>query len=83
LTQEKIEQLNDINKMDSMFSGTTVVTVFMYNNTLVCANLGDSRAIMCSTNLAEVWYCTPLSRDHKPEEPDEANRVRKSNGRIE
>ena len=66
-----------------MFSGTTVVVVLMQGNTLVCANSGDSRAILCSSNQAGVWYFTPLSRDHKPEEPDEANRVRKCNGRIE
>ena len=80
-----------------MFSGTTVVVVLLQGNTLVCANSGDSRAILCSSNQAGVWYFTPLSRDHKPEEPDEANilsligklvmnykfRVRKCNGRIE
>ena len=66
-----------------MFSGTTVVVVVMQNNTVVCANSGDSRAILCSANTASVWYCNPLSRDHKPEENDEANRVRKCNGRIE
>jgi serine/threonine protein phosphatase PrpC len=69
--------------MDSMFSGTTAVTVFLHHNTLLCANSGDSRAIMCSSNLAGVWYFTPLSRDHKPDEADEAARIRKSNGRIE
>jgi serine/threonine protein phosphatase PrpC len=26
---------------------------------------------------------TPLSRDHKPEDPDEATRIRASNGRVE
>ena len=66
-----------------MFSGTTVVVVLMWNATIVCANSGDSRAIMCSHNQAGVWNFTPLSRDHKPDENDEANRVRKCNGRIE
>lgn len=69
--------------MDSMFSGTTTVTVFLHGTTLICANTGDSRAILCSSNLAGVWYFTALSRDHKPEEADEATRIRKSNGRIE
>jgi serine/threonine protein phosphatase PrpC len=72
-----------MNKLDSLFSGTTVVVVFMWNNTLVCANSGDSRAILCSSNLAGIWYFTPLSRDHKPDESDEAARVKKCNGRIE
>lgn len=66
-----------------MFSGTTVVTVLIWQNVIVCANSGDSRAIMCSVNQAGVWNFTPLSRDHKPDEPDEAARVKKFNGRIE
>jgi len=66
-----------------MFSGTTVVAVLIQDNTIVCANSGDSRAILCSTNQAGVWYFTPLSRDHKPDELDEAARIKKSNGRIE
>jgi len=33
-----------------MFSGTTAVTVIIHNNTLICANSGDSRAILCSQN---------------------------------
>jgi len=47
-----------MNKMDCMFSGTTVVSVLLWGNTLVCANAGDSRAIMCSCNQAGVWYFT-------------------------
>lgn len=81
--QERIEQSNDANKVDSMFSGTTVVMVFMRNDAIVCANAGDSRAILCSSNLAGIWNFTALSRDHKPDEQDEAARVKKSNGRIE
>ena len=31
-----------------MFSGTTCVTVFVDSETLICANSGDSRAILIS-----------------------------------
>lgn len=31
-----------------MFSGTTSVYCFLSNNHLVCANAGDSRAMLCS-----------------------------------
>lgn len=30
-----------------------------------------------------MWSCKALSRDHKPDEADEAARVRRCNGRIE
>lgn len=45
LTQDKID-LNP--KIDVYFSGTTCVMCYVSKNTLVCANSGDSRAIMCS-----------------------------------
>jgi len=45
LTQDKL----DINsKIDCTFSGTTCVMCFLSQNTLICANSGDSRAILCS-----------------------------------
>lgn len=66
-----------------MFSGTTAVIVLMWNNIVICANAGDSRAMLASQNSVGIWNCNPLSRDHKPDEQDEAARIRKSNGRIE
>jgi serine/threonine protein phosphatase PrpC len=67
-----------------MFSGTTCVQCYVSQNAIVCANSGDSRALLCSVNPDNgQWYCTPLSRDHKPEEVDEAARIRRSNGKIE
>ena len=45
VTQEKLEYGT---KIDSMFSGTTAVMVIVHNNTLICANSGDSRAILSS-----------------------------------
>lgn len=50
-----------------MFSGTTCVSVVIQNNSLVCANLGDSRAVLGILNEAEIWECVDLSRDHKPD----------------
>mmetsp|Transcript_26358 Transcript_26358/g.40226 ORF Transcript_26358/g.40226 Transcript_26358/m.40226 type:complete len:145 (+) Transcript_26358:2052-2486(+) len=74
-----------------MFSGTTCVTLFFNSNSIVCANAGDSRAILISENEGndtrftspDKHYCTQLSRDHKPELLDEATRIIKKNGRIE
>ena len=68
---------------DLAFSGTTCVSVFIRGKDLICANVGDSRAIMCSKDSLSEWRCIPLSRDHKPEDPTESSRILKSNGRIE
>ena len=37
-------------KFDSQFSGSTTVIVFVIGNKILCANAGDSRAIMISEN---------------------------------
>ena len=42
-TQHKLEEYK---KIDSNFSGATCVSVFIQKNILVCANVGDSRAIV-------------------------------------
>ena len=84
------------------FSGTTAVSVFLIGNRLICANVGDSRAILASykspkeikniplppefSNLDEnekIWLALPLSRDHKPDDEEEYQRIIKSNGRVE
>ena len=79
LCQDKLE--ND-SKIDVVFSGTTCVFCFLSNSHLVCANAGDSRAMLCSLENGK-WKATQLSRDHKPDEADEAARVKRANGRIE
>ena len=79
LTQDKLDSTS---KVDVTFSGTTCVMLYLSENMLICANSGDSRAIMCS-QISGQWQCTQLSRDHKPEEADEAQRIKKNNGRIE
>ena len=37
-------------KIDAMLSGTTCVTVFFNHDMILCANSGDSRAILVSEN---------------------------------
>jgi serine/threonine protein phosphatase PrpC len=52
--------------------------VLVKPNELVCANAGDSRAILVrSREIVE------LSIDHKPCQPEEKKRILKMGGRIE
>jgi serine/threonine protein phosphatase PrpC len=86
------QKLDDHTRIDCMMSGTTCVMLLLYRNLIVSANVGDSRAVMF-TQLANgcaggsvpsaYWKATPLSRDHKPEDPEEAARIKQSGGRIE
>ena len=67
-------------KIDTQASGSTMVSVVVLSNLLVCANIGDSRAVLGKKTNG--WVAEDLSRDHKPELPDEAARIRDKNGRI-
>jgi serine/threonine protein phosphatase PrpC len=82
-------KLENKSRIDAMFSGTTCVMCFFNHDMVVCANSGDSRAILVSEQEDSngkgtgQFYFTQLSRDHKPELADEAARIFKKNGRIE
>ena len=68
-------------KMDSNMSGTTVVSIILTPNNLICVNLGDSRASLFRYENG-LYYCRNLSRDHKPCEPDESKRILFNGGRV-
>ena len=68
--------------IDVNFSGTTTVVILIHQHTIFCGNIGDSRAFL-GHKTGTSWRALPLSRDHKPSEPDEAARIKEWNGRIE
>lgn len=57
--------------------GSTAVVVVVGPEKLVVANCGDSRAVLCRRGVA-----VPLSRDHKPDRPDERERVEAAGGKV-
>lgn len=66
-------------KYEVNFSGTTAVIVIQVGQTLYCANTGDSRAILYN----EDGSIVNLSNDHKPDAPNEKERIISSGGRVE
>jgi serine/threonine protein phosphatase PrpC len=74
--------LNVDERIDSSFSGSTCVSLLFTPTRIFCINVGDSRCIIGKFNGYE-WNSKVLSRDHKPSEPDEMNRILKSGGRVE
>ena len=72
-------------KFNSNFSGTTCVIVFQIAEKLICANVGDSRAILVTTEKSnsEIYKVIELSHDQKPDLPEEKKRIYKMGGIVD
>jgi protein phosphatase 1G len=60
------------------YVGCTACICCVTTNSLIVANCGDSRAVLCRNGQA-----VPLSEDHKPNCPQERQRIAKAGGSIE
>ena len=71
--------------LDVSFSGTTCVLVVQLGKKLLCANVGDSRAILIQHNkkLNNIPSIFNLSRDFKPDLPEEKKRIYKMGGVVD
>ena len=63
------------------FSGSTCASLLFSKYSIISANIGDSRAIKGQL-INNKWSYEILTRDHKPKEKDEAERIIKLNGYI-
>lgn len=68
-------------QIDINYSGTTAISVLIRNKYCICANVGDSRAVIGRLNT--VWYPISLSNDHKPNLTEEKQRIEECGGRVE
>ena len=75
-------------EIDANLSGSTANIVLLLGSKLICANVGDSRAVIgCKDkNINEsgnnAWHVISLSKDHKPNSNGEYERIIKNNGKI-
>jgi serine/threonine protein phosphatase PrpC len=73
-----------------MTSGCTCVTIYLKGNTLYVANAGDSRAVMArdegangkADNESGRFVARDLTRDHKPDDPEEQARIEQWGGFV-
>ena len=49
----------------------------IYQGIIYCANAGDSRAVLCRSGRSHA-----LSKDHKPENKEEIERIKKAGGFV-
>ena len=81
--------INNSKYFDTMDSGSTVILVHINSNKIISINCGDSRAILISKKNNSNYLnkrnnnIIELSRDHKPDLPDEKNRIERSGGRVD
>jgi len=79
------EKLVDNEEINSLFSGSTCVSLIYTPEKLIVPNIGDSRAVLGRLINKEnnEYKAIDLSRDHKPTEKDEAQRIIENDGRIQ
>ena len=83
--------INNSKYFDSVDSGSTVILVHINSKKIVAINCGDSRAILVtkrnsnSSNYLNKRnnYVIELSRDHKPDIPEEKLRIEQNGGRVD
>ena len=75
---------------DALESGSTCCLIIHIGKHIICANSGDSRALVVfdnpgnkNINNLNYWKAVPLSLDYKPEIPEEMNRIIMSGGVVE
>lgn len=69
-------------RIDSVSSGTTAVCLVKQGNDLIVGNAGDSRAVLGTRTDDYSLLALQLTVDSKPNEPREAERIKRRKGRV-
>ncbi|KAF8706335.1 hypothetical protein HU200_030597 [Digitaria exilis] len=76
------EELRQHSGINCICSGTTAVTVVRQGDHLIVANLGDSRAVLCTRDSKDRLIPVQLTTDLKPDLPSELARILNCKGRV-
>ena len=88
ITQAFIETDNQLKNVDfdAYESGCTCVLVIHIGSHIICANTGDSRSVVVydeqGDNSLNHFNVAALSKDYKPELPEETQRIMMSGGEV-
>ena len=75
---KEVNEKLDFETFDVSFSGSTCLLIFKLENEIICSNTGDSRSILIE-NLNKI---TQLNIEHKPEIPEEKERIENFGGVV-
>ena len=82
-TQELLEHETTLKNIDASASGTTCTIVVHCGSKLFVASVGDSRCVLAfPCPLTGELTCRDVSRDHKPEIPEERERIHRLGGVV-
>ena len=84
-TQDLLEHETNESRIDASASGTTCTIVIQKGNELWTASVGDSRCVLVvpsPTGDAGQLQAVNLTRDHKPELPEERERINRNGGIV-
>uniref|UniRef100_A0A914QH69 PPM-type phosphatase domain-containing protein n=1 Tax=Panagrolaimus davidi TaxID=227884 RepID=A0A914QH69_9BILA len=73
------KDMEKVNPDQTKEAGSTLTSVLVYNNKLYVIQIGDSKAVACDS----VGNHIVLTKEHKPSNPQEKNRIIKAGGHIE
>ena len=78
------KSLKNSGVIETSLSGSTAVQALLYGDkSVLCANVGDSRAIVGVVESNGKTSVVELSHDHKPTNPEEQERIESNGGRVE
>ena len=60
------------------YSGSTCIIIIHIGDKIICYNIGDSRAVFINNE----FKCIQISKDHKPEIPEEKTRIEECGGIV-
>ena len=69
-------------ELNLKFSGSTCVMLFLFNDQLICSNIGNSRCVLFKCTQNDRWSYINLSTEHLPLNEEEKKRIRKKGGEI-
>eukprot|EP00116_Pleurobrachia_bachei_P001701 sb/3461963/ len=76
--EDEEEEEVDVDEREGYGSGCTACVALIRDSVITVANVGDSRAVICTAG----GVAKELSQDHKPEDELEKARVEKAGGKI-
>ena len=67
---------------DIQFSGTTCLLLFLFDDYIICSNIGDSMCVLFNCSNEDRWTYDIISKIHKPDIQSEKERILSNGGVI-